>query len=83
MGQSKGSYNEDFPVGSVVRIASRDDLERFLREWKLHHPLQPEQLEFGGRVATVNNVLFYHGGDELYQLEDIPGIWHEECLRFE
>jgi hypothetical protein len=20
------------------------------------------------------------GGDELYQLKDVPGIWHEKCL---
>ena len=26
-------------------------------------------------------VSFYFGGDELYRLKDIPGIWHEVCLR--
>ena len=22
----------------------------------------------------------YHGGDIIYKLVDIPGIWHEQCL---
>jgi hypothetical protein len=26
-------------------------------------------------------VAFYHGGDPLYTFSDIPGMWHEECLR--
>lgn len=24
---------------------------------------------------------YYHGGDELYALREIPGTWHERCLR--
>ena len=24
---------------------------------------------------------FYHGGDALYELEGVPGVWHEVCLR--
>jgi len=28
----------------------------------------------------VKDVSFFHGGDEIYTLEDIPGVWHEECL---
>ena len=23
----------------------------------------------------------YHGGDVLYVLENVPGTWHEDCLR--
>jgi hypothetical protein len=23
---------------------------------------------------------FYHGGDVLYTLDGIPGLWHEQCL---
>jgi len=63
-----------------VRIAGRADLENFLQTWKLHHPLEPGQLEYAGQVAEVQSVSFYHGGDELYQLQGVPGIWHEQCL---
>jgi hypothetical protein len=28
----------------------------------------------------VTSVRYYHGGDVLYELEGIPGIWHEACL---
>jgi hypothetical protein len=38
-------------------------------------------LAFAGKVAEVENVGFYHGGDALYILKGIPGIWHERCLR--
>ena len=24
---------------------------------------------------------FYHGGDELYKLKGMPGVWHEQCLK--
>ena len=66
--------------GTEVRIGARPTLETFLREWKLHHPLQPEQLEYAGRVAKVARSMMYHGGDVLYELSGIPGIWHERCL---
>jgi len=23
---------------------------------------------------------FFTGGDEIYTLQGIPGVWHEECL---
>jgi hypothetical protein len=26
---------------------------------------------------------YYHGGDELYWLKEVPGVWHEQCLRIE
>jgi len=74
-------YSPDFAVGSSVRIAEEDDLMQFLREWKYHHPLQPNQLKYAGHAAKVAQVSFYHGGDVLYELSDIPGIWHESCLR--
>ena len=54
---------------------------RFRRTWKSHHPLDDSQLAYAGQSAKVSNVSFYHGGDELYQLEGIPGIWHEACLQ--
>ena len=73
-------YQELFPAGSRVRIADLCRLENFKEAWKDHHPLAPEQLEYAGRSATVDNVGFYHGGDVLYELIDVPGTWHEECL---
>lgn len=80
MGKSRGPYNEEYPVGSKVRIADRPALESFQQEWKWHHPLQADQLDHAGQSAKVKKVSFYHGGDELYELESIPGIWHEQCL---
>lgn len=80
MGKTRGSYNAEFPVGSSVRILGREFLERFLKDWKYHHPLEQIQLEYSGRLAEVMSVTFYHGGDELYELLDVPGVWHEECL---
>jgi hypothetical protein len=80
MGAHRGVYREDFPVGTRVRIADRDALEAFRREWRWHHPLESTHLDFAGRDAKVKHVSFYHGGDELYELEGIPGIWHAQCL---
>ena len=80
MGSRNGPYREDFPVGSDVRVRDVDVLEAFRREWRVHHPLAPEQLQYAGCRATVKTVAFYHGADELYELQDIPGIWHEQCL---
>ena len=73
-------YNELFPVGSTVKIGSREQLEEFQRTWKYHHPLLAEQLRYAGRDASVRKVGFYHGGDVLYELDEIPGMWHEQCL---
>lgn len=81
MGKTKGLYREEFSVGSIVKIVERSELEEFIRSWKLHDKLLPEQLNYAGSVGKVKSVGFYHGGDELYQIEGIPGIWHEQCLR--
>ena len=83
VGTTKGPYKEEFPVGIFVRIAAREELENFHRVWRHHHPLEERQIAFAGKVAKVKEVSFYHGGDELYVLEDIPGIWHEHCLKAE
>ena len=77
---TEGVYTAAFPQGSKVRIADRPSLERFMAEWKYHHKLQPEQLAYADIVAAVEKVGFYHGGDVLYNLVGIPGIWHEQCL---
>lgn len=80
MGKTKGLYQEEFPKGSKVKIVSRPALEHFLASWKYHSKLNPDQLKYADRVAEVESVSFYHGGDELYSLKGIPGIWHEQCL---
>ena len=74
-------YQELYTLGSTVRIADRSALEGFRASWKYHHPLEIDQLEYGGQSATVKDVMFYHGGDVLYELLGIPGIWHEQCLK--
>jgi len=74
-------YKEAFPSGVEVRVAERAFLEDFVATWKYHHKLQLEQLAFADRVAKVEAVSFYHGGDVLYKLEGIPGLWHEQSLR--
>jgi hypothetical protein len=69
-----------FAEGSNVRVAERDALDRFHQTWKYHHRLEPEQLNYAGRIAKVKRSAMYHGGDIIYQLENVPGIWHEQCL---
>lgn len=80
MGKTRGVNQAEFEVGSQVKVADRSFLETFLEEGQYHHDLEPEQLDFAGRVATVKKVEFFHGGDEIYTLDGIPGVWHEECL---
>jgi hypothetical protein len=77
----KGYDPAKFKDGAKVRIRDRATLEEFLRTWKFHHKLEDEQLPYAGRVATVKSSGMYHGGDVLYQLEDVPGIWHEQLLQ--
>jgi hypothetical protein len=81
VGKTKGPYEAEFPEGTYVHIADSAVLERFMKEWPYHNRLQREQLSFANRKARVKGVSFYHGGDELYVLDGIPGIWHEQCLR--
>jgi hypothetical protein len=81
MGKIKGPYEADFPEGSLVQTADRTFLERFNAEWRHHNKIQAEQIDFAGVRARVKSVTFYHGGDELYVLEGVPGVWHEQCLR--
>jgi hypothetical protein len=73
-------YKATFPAGSKVRVISRRPLDEFARSWRYHHKLQPEQMGYAGTAATVKEVSFYHGGDQLYVLQDVPGIWNEPCL---
>jgi hypothetical protein len=74
-------YKEAFPVGTEVRVADRAFLDDFKSAWQYHHKLRPEQLEYAGRQTTVADVGFYHGGDAVYTLAAIPGLWLEQCIR--
>jgi len=73
-------YEERFQIGSAVNVVDRERLQAFYNGWRLHHPLGAEQLASAGRRALVKGVSFYHGGDPLYELEGLPGVWHEACL---
>jgi len=73
-------YKEEFPIGSKVRIVDARRLQEFQRTWKYHNKLGSEQLDYAGRLTEVAKVGFYHGGDVLYELRGVPGIWHEQCL---
>jgi len=77
-----GPYSERYPVGSAVTIASLEELEEFMRTWKLHHALVPEQLKFAGMTTIVRAVGYYHGGDVVYTLDGTQDFgWLEPCLR--
>ncbi len=69
-----------FREGTEVRVAALPDLEEFSRTWTLHHPLMPAQLAYAAATAKVERTYMYHGGDVLYELVGLPGIWHEQCL---
>lgn len=69
-----------FKPGETVRIIDASALEHFHATWSYHHKLQIEQLAFAGQLAKIRASSMYHGGDILYELESIPGIWHEQCL---
>jgi hypothetical protein len=73
-------YQPEFAVGDLVRVADRSALQQFLDTWQFHDPLTREQLEWAARTVRVTAVGIYHGGDELYTLENVPGIWHERLL---
>ena len=69
-----------FPQGVEVRVVALAALEEFRREWKLHNKLQLEQMSYAGRTTRVAKSMMYHGGYVLYELEGLPGIWHEQCV---
>jgi hypothetical protein len=73
-------YENVFAIGTPVRIKNRMHLEHFVRVWKYHNSLRDEQIAFADVATVVADVGFYHGGDPLYRLNDVPGVWHEDCL---
>lgn len=73
-------YTPTYPTESRVRIANAAVLAQFMRDWSYHNPLIREQLPYADVEAVVAEVAFYHGGDALYTLRGVPGVWHEACL---
>ena len=73
-------YQERYKVGSKVRVADSAFLQDFMHSWRRHHPLRPELVTYAGVKTTVKSIGYYHGGDCLYELEGVPGTWHEQCL---
>jgi hypothetical protein len=74
-------YQERFRKGSFVQIADHDSLGHFRATWKYHHPLSESQIKYANNFACVVDVGFYHGGDVLYWLDAVPGVWHGQCLK--
>jgi len=75
------AYSEEFAVASRVRIKSAAVLQTFARPtWKYHHHVESEMMRHADSTARVARVSYYHGGDVLYELDGVPGTWHEGCL---
>lgn len=73
-------YSAQFEEGAMVKVRSKADLERFQAEWQYHNPITAEQIEYADRTARIAEIGYYHGGEPLYRLEGLPGVWHEPCL---
>ena len=73
-------YRERFPIGTRVRVAAREMLDRFRARRGNGKRLRPKQLSLAGQSGRVREVGFLHRGDVLYTLDGIPGVWPEECL---
>jgi|KBSSwiStaDraftv2_1062776.scaffolds.fasta_scaffold638625_1 hypothetical protein len=81
MGKTRGPGREEYPIGTVVRIADRATLEHVMQTWKYHHKLHPEQLAYAGQTAVVRDFAFYHGGDELYCWKTFPVLGMNNVCR--
>src|SRR5262245_15361534 len=75
------AYHSAFDAGEHVSIADIQTLRAFQQSWAYHHPLSDEQLLYAGKNDYIKAVSYYHGGTPLYEFIDLPGIWHESCLR--
>lgn len=73
------SYLAQFPLGTRVRAADREDSSAFNENGVSITRFKPTTSHAGSH-AVVSDVGFYHGGDVLYTLENVPGVWHERCL---
>ena len=75
------AYHSAFDAGEYVTIADLDTLRAFQQSWEWHHPLSDDQLAYAGRSDWIKRVSYYHGGTPLHEFAEIPGYWHESCLR--
>lgn len=69
-----------YTQGTSIRIRSREQLEELSRRPKFQLKIDPNQLAFAGQVAMVKWSGLYHGGGYVYQLDGVPGYWHEQVL---
>jgi hypothetical protein len=74
-------YYSAFDAGEYMTIADLDTLRAFQKSWEWHHPLSDDQLAYAGQSDWIKSVSYYHGGTTLYEFANIPGVWHESCLR--
>jgi len=63
-----------FRQGEVVCVIDRTALEEYVRTWRWHHPLRPEQQMHAGAAARVRRSFMYHGVDMLHELDGLPGL---------
>jgi hypothetical protein len=69
-----------YTEGSSVRIRSREQLEDLARRAKHQVKIGANQLAFAGQIAMVKWSGLYAGGGYVYQLDGVPGYWHEMVL---
>ena len=67
-------------VGTIVRIVERPALEASLRSPDPRARPEPEQFEGAGRSTRVVSVQL-GGGEPLYRLDGLPGLWRADWLR--
>jgi hypothetical protein len=77
------AYNARFARGTRVRVKARPAPDEFAKGWNWHHPLEHGQFAAAGKEFEIQSAVYYHGGDVLYVLSGVAGIWHEACLESE
>ena len=76
------TVNRQFPVnpdGTNIAVRMVDEIGDNTADLPTTgRKVTPDQV----RVIVPDAVnLTYHGGDVMYELADVPGIWHEVCLQ--
>jgi hypothetical protein len=69
-----------YTQGSSVRICSLARLQEFLQTGRYRRKIEPQQFAFAGQIAMVKWSGLYEGGGFVYQLDGVPGLWHEQLL---
>jgi hypothetical protein len=70
---------DKFQAGDRVRIKSLEILQEFTLH-PVYQPLQESQFKYADKLAVIAESSMYHGGNILYQLKGVPGIWHQDLL---